>query len=178
MLLGQELIRFSNLRAATGLAAQDYMLHLNINHIGNVGIQGNRRYVVLGFKEDIKSDGVASANNMMVFPSNSAVYQDGSYTWVRGNGQPANPPANGTMAFKVKELGITGQTNGAWTGSQPILDQYNESTSQINGKTVVVYPLQQNKGNARFDIEIGKGGTVVSSRIVQGEQHKPKAKNP
>ena len=165
----------SNLRAATGLAAQDYMLHLNIDHIGNVSGQGERRYVVLGFKEDLKSDGSANASNMMVYPSNTEVYQDGSYTWINTQNNPANPPSGATKAFRVADMHTTKTDNyasnkGAWTGKQPILTDHNNNP-QINGKTVVAYPLQQNNGNARFDIEIGKGGTVVKSTIVADKKH-------
>ncbi len=151
----------SNLRAATGLAAQDYLLR----NSGELGIH-DRRYVVLGY-EGTSADDAAKAKNMLVFCDNGIVNnQTGAWDYYVTN-------VNTSNHFVIHPLSDRNGGTNTWNSNNN-LNVIKQGTPRINGKDVIAYPLQQNKGNARFNIVIGKGGVVKTSTIEVGKRIKTK----
>ncbi len=120
----------SNLRAATGIAAQDYI----VRNAGTTGGTGNQRYRVCALKQDNAGQGgVVDINNMLVYPAGKHVEKatgnvldaaNGSNTWQ----VPANPTPNGTPA----------DYNSLRSSDKP------DTNAIVNNRVVYWYPIQQN----------------------------------
>ncbi len=167
----------SNLRSAPGLAAQAILLADPGLAPGQLTWR-DRRYLVFTYKDAVNSnDDKAAARNMFV-------YRDGGTVDVNGNWYEGwvNPPNGAEVAFYIDAFSQTTTQENTWKNSSDLvtasINRYNGAgstatktgTKQINGKEVVMYPLQQNKGNARFSILVSRKGVVVESAIETGKK--------
>lgn len=154
----------SNLRAATGLAAQDYILR-NAGTAGNS--TGSWHYLV--FTLENFSNGNVKSQNMLVYPDNGVVDKNGQWHSNVGDAVGGLKPGvaaankNGGAALTILDWGSINSRGGITR---------NRNGSDIMGRPSKLLELQQNGGNARFVIEIGTGGVVRKSLIETGNDKK------
>ena len=134
----------SNLRAATGLAAQNYTIYS-----AGTGNSKEINYLVLTLK-----DTTNNVNNMLVYPedvtitSQGIVYHDDTGTQGTLGLYYKLPMANKQPSTKANREQRIGAPN-----------------FLVNKKELIWYPIQQNGGNGKFIITIGENGVVKESRI-------------
>ncbi len=163
----------SNLRAATGLAAQAILL-ADPGLAPNQLIWKNRRYFVFTYEDTANTNNdKANAKNMFVYRDRGTVTQDG--LWYEGeegnNNQYVPSSMRSKIAFTTSDYTSSGSHTNIWTdkgNGQPLVVAKNDKggNGEINGKRVIAFPLQQNKGNARFSIVVSRKGEVVESKIL------------
>lgn len=135
----------SNLRAATGIAAQSYLIWSpatgkftsQSTHVQN---KNDISYGVYTYEGTSGQSNVKS-QNMLVLALSCNYGADGNIA-----------STSNTKTFRCEE-------NGNLTGN-PV----------VNGRKIIPMPLQQNDGNAKFVITITTGGVVKESTIVQGSK--------
>lgn len=135
----------SNLRAATGLAAQDYIVRFaggapsQNSSGGNNGFPKQNGELLYGVFQ-LKSNGAANsdAKNMMVLPLGVKLNNDG-----------------------VEDPNASGGNVTTLPGSYQ--DRVTSQSSQ--GITLGWYPVQQNGGQGSYQITIGTNGVVVKSTV-------------
>ncbi len=136
----------NNLRAATGLAAQDYIM-------GNAstGNKTEKKYLVLTLK-----DTTNNVKNMLVYPENitinssGVVYDDHGTTGAPDLYQKLPLVTNEPSKKADREKDTSVIQHGGFN---------------VNGKKLIWYPIQQNGGNGKFVITIGENGSIKESRI-------------
>lgn len=167
----------SNLRAATGLAVQDYLVRYagkedTIRH--TVRDWGGIIYHVLGLKNT--GDNQISSKNMLVFPAGADVDINGAVIGILGESysrRQYNNISNGrTVAFNVPVTTMHNPNYGApeldgrYAHTKEHREYINSRIGNYNGKQVVLFPVQQNNGNAWFMINIGANGVIINSKIA------------
>ncbi len=162
----------NNLRAATGLATQAILLADPGLAPGQL-VWENRRYTVYTYEDVANSNNnKATAKNMFVYRDSGTVDEDGN--WYEGYN--ATPPGGKKVAFRTTSFSYNNEEARLWTGKDA-QTAYGGS-GQINGRTVVPYPLQANGGNARFSIVVSRKGQVIKSEIETGHKISVEWKNP
>ncbi len=133
----------SNLRAATGIAAQDYIVRFaggaspqtGTGNDGKPNGQGQLNYGVFQLKSGTTNSG--DAKNMMVLPLGVKLNNDG-----------VEDPTTNSPAITLPQSytnSVTGNISG--------------------GGSLGWYPVQQNGGTGSYQITIGTNGVVVKSEV-------------
>ncbi len=140
----------ANLRAATGIAAQQFLLKNVGKDMKNVKEEQYTVYALIDKNAKVKD---VDAQNMIIYPSSGAVDKNGE--WYDVN---STPPAAGKLWFTSMPDNSQSRSNDSNTKLG-----INGAATNSEGKCIVLYPIQQNGGKASFTIRIGANGSARSN---------------